>query len=116
LNAADVCATIQAKGRSAVLTKFGDVLDANKPWRGNDKDTDVTKVTTYTVIIGPRTRTVGGESVQEGDMVAFLGGDGVNNFDQFDILVDGSTTWKIVGADIVGPGAEILLYKLLLRR
>lgn len=118
LNALEVAAILAAAPhRTVTMAKFGTEADTAKPWRGNLKTGGTTaSATPDAVLIGPRMKSVGGEMVQKGDMLALIAGDGVNAFDQFDTLTDSSTVWNIVGSEIVGPGSEILLYKLLLRR
>ena len=58
---------------------------------------------------------IDGDLVRRGDMKAYIANDGVAA-DGYALLDDAGTRWKIVEADIIKPGTEILLYKLQLRR
>jgi hypothetical protein len=106
---------IEGEGRTCTLSKFSTETDASKPWRTTVIDPDdVDTASVHAVFVHYRKSQIDGELIQVGDEMAIL--DGVVAADTYDLLIDGSITWKIVRSEIIAPGAEILLYIMQLRR
>ncbi|MCK9569017.1 hypothetical protein M0R72_08755 [Candidatus Pacearchaeota archaeon] len=108
-------ALIESEGRSCTLSKFGAAKDETKPWRGHkDPDEDEDQLQVKAVFVKFKVNEIDGEIVRRGDQYAFCAGD--TAADGYELLIDGTEVWKIVGADKIAPGEEILLYRLHLRR
>ena len=108
-------ALIVAEGRTCVLSKYGEVKDEEKPWRGHDEpDEETDQSSVSAVFLDYKEKEIDGENVRRGDKYALTAGDSVAA--EYELLIDGSVTWKIVESEKIEPGAEILLYKLHLRR
>ncbi|RPJ39855.1 MAG: hypothetical protein EHM35_01220 [Planctomycetaceae bacterium] len=108
-------ALIVSEGRTCTLSKYGTEKDAAQPWRGHDDpDPETDQSSVSAVFVNYKAKEIDGENVRRGDKYAFVAGDSAA--DEYQLLIDGSQTWKIVEADKIEPGAEILLYKLHLRR
>jgi len=106
---------IEDEGRTCTLQNFSTETDASKPWRTTVIDPeDIVSASVHAVFVHYRKSQIDGSLVQAGDEMAIL--DGVVAADEYDLLIDGSITWKIVKSEIIAPGGEILLYKLQLRR
>jgi len=111
---------IEEEGREVTLKKLtGGATDPAKPWRGDSAATDVPDVVVDAVLVKFMPREIDGSHVLRTDYKAFVAPHETANLGLYDFLVDNNgdgRTWRIVNAEKIEPGAEILLYKLQLRR
>lgn len=108
---------IDANGRSVTLIKHGsNPQNTEQPWRGQ-ADYPVAQVTGIAAFV-PATQVDSKLGWKQGaDYFLFpASDDGGHLLEFFDELVDGNVHWRIVHADVVGPGATRVLYMIEVAR
>ena len=106
---------IAENGRTVTLSRRNaGHADVNKPWRaGTSPDT----VVSVSAVLVPYTaQEVDERLVKAEDQRMYVVADGVNAFEDFDTVVDGADTWRIVRTTKYGPGAIVVAYEMQLRR
>jgi len=108
---------IEANGRSVTVNKLGVTPgDAGKPWRGQSAPVQAT-VTGAAVFVTMSDAEFGllvqnTDNVMRAEEVALFAAnnDESNALEEFDQIVDGSATWKILRTQLLRPGSTRLLY------
>ncbi len=113
---------ITGNGRTVTLRKLDQVVaDPAKPWRGPSQasPSPTNLLNVPAAIVGYHERDVDNDIVRRGDKKALIASSDVKtgqDLAEYDQLVDGSDTWKIVGVRTIEPGDTKLIYILQLRR
>lgn len=111
---AEVKTVIEENGRAMTLVKQNDTPDdADVPWK------DLTGSNTSTPFIGVvgtfEWMEQGDSIVRRGDKKVLAHADLGVDLDEYDQLIDGATTWNIIGMDKVSPGTKDLMYIMQVR-
>jgi len=107
---------INANGRTITLVQQGNTpTDPAKPWRGEDTTVraSVTGKGVFTKLDVENP-----DNTKRGDQMLLFAAsvDEGNRLEEFDQVVDGTQTWKIVSASVVGPADTRVLYKFEVKR
>lgn len=102
---------IDLKGRSVTLVKQGNTpLDTDQPWRGRSEyaQAEVTGMAVFTSLDAQNQ-----DNVKRADqyMLFAASNAGGYNLEEFDTVLDGDQTWKIVSTRVIGPDGNRILYK-----
>ncbi len=106
---------IEANGRSVTVTKQGaTAADPNKPWRTTPTPV-AGSVTGLAVFVAPSSLgyvVENVDNVKRAEQVALFAAnnDGGSTLEDFDVIIDGGTTWKILRAEVLQPASTRLLY------
>lgn len=113
---------IAANGREIRIVKFGNTpQDDEKPWRGRREYLEA-EVTTYgSFVPGSELKTTISRDadgvLREGEY-CLVAADSTWGYDlrEFDAIVDGGRTWKIVSVELIAPGSTDVIYMIEVTR
>jgi hypothetical protein len=108
---------INANGRTLTISlRPRAAADATKPWDGPNVAAS-TNINVLGVFDKTEQTDKKGDLVRDGIMVAYVAAADTDPalVEQYDMLTDGTDTWKIESVQIIAPGATRILYVLTLK-
>lgn len=114
--ASDAVKLVRDFGRQVTLQRRNrGPADPDKPWRGNTDDPAQELV--WAAVVPSEFMAEEGRLPQRGEMTAIVAAeDSYPDLSDYDMILDGSTTWAIRGVEILEPGDTRLVYLFDLER
>lgn len=120
LDYADLLVTVQElieeTGRTVQIAKLdASLVDANKPWKPTGGASAVGQVTCKATFVPLSSLQELGISIQDDELfkraeeVCLVAGSAVDLRD-YNVIIDGSVSWRIMGTQVLAPGDTTLLY------
>jgi hypothetical protein len=106
---------IQEDGRAMTVALPGSVLDANKPWRGNDAGTPTNAMGVFFFYTAQE---VDGTAIKRGDQRVCLIPDETVDIEKGTKIVDSldGSSWNVIDIQKISHKSDIILYILQVRQ
>lgn len=111
---------IEANGRTVTLVRKNRTpADAAKPWRAPASPVDSTVASPIGVIYPMEEKDENGTVFRTGKSQLLLAHDSLSptqNLDDIDHVLDGTTKYKVLEANVIKPGTVTVVYEFILKR